>query len=556
MKKRRVKNLFFAVISGVALNLIYIPSPSAMEWNPIVPGTPIKPGTPIQPGKIIQPGDKIQPGTPITPGDPIEPGNPITPGAPITPGDPIEPGEGIQPGDPIQPGKEIEPGERIQPGDGIRPGDPITPGDPIDPGGESNPGEIAPGAPAEPGGGNRPIHPTAPDLGTDSVSEKEQIEEEKCLPAPGEDNSGLKGIGKTDTGGYANPPSKKSIDDMVTHASDLIIDVYRDHPALLILTGPDKVKSEVEQFREELRDHLENMTERPYGTIDDVNISENEAAILSDYAYDEEKLKNQKKLKKYQQDLDARGWEEVDQVDDDSGFQGKVVINKERGTVAIVFRGTEPDREMAEDFLADAEIATGREVGQFDAARKLVYQVLKKYPDMQPVLVGHSLGGGIAQRMAVENKIPAMTWNAPGIGTRDHSVSFGDVLNMHPLVAMQNIVHGWKDAFSKFVSGPVKTTIKNRNMPGLMNYYNYMGGYDNLITNHIMEGDEIGDFNIHYGKTLMYSEHGTAHETYDYSDEAKARDEPSEKLKNFIDYLDDGLKPHGMDNFFDNMKLC
>lgn len=174
-----------------------------------------------------------------------------------------------------------------------------------------------------------------------------------------------------------------------------------------------------------------------------------------------------------QEVLDEEGWEEVNDIDVKvskiNGFGGKVFVNEKKKTVMIAFRGTEPpDHRGWGQFLNDALIDLQLSLGlndniQLRSAQELIDQVKNdpKYKDYQLVLTGHSLGGWIGAKKGIENKIPTVTFNAPGI---------------------QNNLTGAEQA-------------KDR-----------AGKYNDLIRNYVNPYDVIGTFGKHAGETYYMLE--------------------------------------------------
>jgi putative lipase involved disintegration of autophagic bodies len=94
------------------------------------------------------------------------------------------------------------------------------------------------------------------------------------------------------------------------------------------------------------------------------------------------------------------------------GFHG--CIYKKDNEVVIVFRGTDSKR----DITADIELAIGICPRQASAAADLYQRAERIFEDAtRIVLVGHSLGGGLAQIVSHWYKVPFVTFNAPPMGS-------------------------------------------------------------------------------------------------------------------------------------------
>uniref|UniRef100_UPI0039C683D1 Calx-beta domain-containing protein n=1 Tax=Nodularia chucula TaxID=3093667 RepID=UPI0039C683D1 len=106
-------------------------------------------------------------------------------------------------------------------------------------------------------------------------------------------------------------------------------------------------------------------------------------------------------------------------IKNDTGLYGLGLISETFEPV-LVLRGTEPTTNFLADIFADVN-AEGIGFNQFLSARTEINQWLGKYD--QPNIVGHSLGGALAQFFAAdftyenENKLlgDIFTFNAPGI---------------------------------------------------------------------------------------------------------------------------------------------
>lgn len=98
-------------------------------------------------------------------------------------------------------------------------------------------------------------------------------------------------------------------------------------------------------------------------------------------------------------------------------FKGCVYANDSLKEVVVAFQGTVPRK--GGDLLADLQIAIGGLVGMLPqycgAALRLFERTGEVYPNHTVSLVGHSLGGGIAQVIGHWTGIPFVTFNAPGM---------------------------------------------------------------------------------------------------------------------------------------------
>ncbi len=145
-----------------------------------------------------------------------------------------------------------------------------------------------------------------------------------------------------------------------------------------------------------------------------------------------------------------------------SGLQGRAYRHQHRREAVIAFKGTNPI--MASDIAADTGIVVAKLGGGLIAPTQMVEALrltetwvsrLAHSCGGRISLVGHSLGGGIAQYVGASLELPFVTFNAPG------------VLTITPAAA----------------AAPLKAISKTRGI------------------NYIFWGDTIGNFGAHIGET-------------------------------------------------------
>lgn len=128
-----------------------------------------------------------------------------------------------------------------------------------------------------------------------------------------------------------------------------------------------------------------------------------------------------------------------------SGFYA--VVFEKKGKYVISYRGSEkyPLEDAYKDFIeTDLAIGLGKIPLQFYEGVEVYYHLVNKYKILHNniILTGHSLGGGIAQYVALSvdklsNIIPyTYTWNGVGIN-RDGIVSILDYINIDKILAEQ-----------------------------------------------------------------------------------------------------------------------
>lgn len=186
----------------------------------------------------------------------------------------------------------------------------------------------------------------------------------------------------------------------------------------------------------------------------------------------------------------------IDRRDLSNGFQAVAVKNKKTGEIVISYRGSDTDNKAIDWWGQDATIWTQTPGVQEKEAKKFV-EAVKKDPrskDSSIVLTGHSLGGFHAQLAAKETGLPAVTFNAPGLKPNPAG-SMGGV---------RKIKEGIKGLFNP------RMNLKD-------DFRNAWGSNDDQVVNYVNEGDAIGNFGIHYGKTVVTGNGKEPKERNDYT---------------------------------------
>lgn len=109
-------------------------------------------------------------------------------------------------------------------------------------------------------------------------------------------------------------------------------------------------------------------------------------------------------------------------------------LYKANGKLIISFRGT----DGVGDVKPDAQIALGVVPSQYYSARKTFKALLNSVHVVKgevDYLTGHSLGGGLAQMIGAEFKVPFVTFNAPGTKRSYRELGIG-VPGIHSEVSM------------------------------------------------------------------------------------------------------------------------
>lgn len=104
------------------------------------------------------------------------------------------------------------------------------------------------------------------------------------------------------------------------------------------------------------------------------------------------------------------GWNRMDRISKDSGFQADVYRKGDR--IVIAYRGT--DTNSGVDWKANASALLNPLAApeQYNQALDLVDDVRERFPDAAISLTGHSLGGGLASYAGYKRSIPTVTFNA------------------------------------------------------------------------------------------------------------------------------------------------
>lgn len=96
-----------------------------------------------------------------------------------------------------------------------------------------------------------------------------------------------------------------------------------------------------------------------------------------------------------------------------SGLQARVFEKSGGSEIVIAYKGTVPS--MASDLHADAQLAVNHIPVQAYEALRLTNLWAAHFPRAKRTLVGHSLGGAIAQVVGVRTGFKFVTFNAPGM---------------------------------------------------------------------------------------------------------------------------------------------
>ncbi|WES87362.1 PAAR domain-containing protein [Dickeya fangzhongdai] len=102
-------------------------------------------------------------------------------------------------------------------------------------------------------------------------------------------------------------------------------------------------------------------------------------------------------------------------TDPDSGFGAALFKSAINDETMLTFRGTNNAVTGAKDWLTNAGQGMGLKTTQYKQAMDLATQVKEVLSKSPPVIVGHSLGGGLASAAVSATKLVGYTFNAAGL---------------------------------------------------------------------------------------------------------------------------------------------
>jgi len=102
---------------------------------------------------------------------------------------------------------------------------------------------------------------------------------------------------------------------------------------------------------------------------------------------------------------------------DTSGYKGYAFKNNITGEIVIANRGTEPTSSL--DLAADLQMAANKLPDQYQFAKQFLDQIVNDPSNAGAsiTITGHSLGGSLAQLLAAQTGLSAVTFNP--YGTKD-----------------------------------------------------------------------------------------------------------------------------------------
>ena len=97
----------------------------------------------------------------------------------------------------------------------------------------------------------------------------------------------------------------------------------------------------------------------------------------------------------------------------DTSFFARAFINHSLKKIVIAYRGTD---DLSTDWYgSNICFSTGCEPRQYKDALKFYNEKKESEYDFPIILIGHSLGGGLAQLVSIAQKVPAVVFDSPGV---------------------------------------------------------------------------------------------------------------------------------------------
>ena len=161
------------------------------------------------------------------------------------------------------------------------------------------------------------------------------------------------------------------------------------------------------------------------------------------------------------------------------GYAGTIYRNSATNEITMVNAGT----SNGLDYVNDAQMAIGLVPTQYASARQMMQDAitLSGGNTSKISVAGHSLGGSIAQLLAIEFGVPAVTFNAYGVG---------EIMNVDSISTTGAIVE------------TAEFLINKKNYPDLFVAYQKPYFKDTEIYNLKQDGDIIGNLGKDIGITV------------------------------------------------------
>ncbi|MGW8168462.1 MAG: Mbeg1-like protein [Sulfurovaceae bacterium] len=158
-----------------------------------------------------------------------------------------------------------------------------------------------------------------------------------------------------------------------------------------------------------------------------------------------------------------------------NGFDAMLLQNTSTGQYVVVFRGTEPS---SKDILTDLSMGIGQFPEQFVNASDFIDNAINTYGvnESNTIIVGHSLGGSLAEYGGMKTGFQTYTYNAYGIGSIydgidvdkydniDNYITFNDFVSRLPTSEMVGNVHVVGNSLYNFGYGHSASNFTNLNI--------------------------------------------------------------------------------------------
>lgn len=270
--------------------------------------------------------------------------------------------------------------------------------------------------------------------------------------------------------------------------------------------------------------------------MDEVEISDRDLRLMSEIVYADQYGGDMSQLQDRDFD-DIFGYDDngnsnaeiIGTEDLWNGFEAVAVKNKATGEIVVSFRGSDTHKGLNDWWGQDFTILTQYPGLQEGQAKKFVEKIKNnpKAKDSSIVLTGHSLGGWHAQMAAKETGLPAVTFNAPGVKPNT-------VASLSPKSKVKSLF--------------------NPRMNIIDDISNVFGANDDQVINYVDGNDFIGNFGIHYGRTIVTGSGKEPNERNDYlrPDQVGGGGAVSRGVRNYQQGGANQIaEPHKLDSFDD-----
>ncbi|SFX62374.1 Protein of unknown function [Thermoactinomyces sp. DSM 45891] len=216
--------------------------------------------------------------------------------------------------------------------------------------------------------------------------------------------------------------------------------------------------------------------ERPYGELADRKTTDQQMAIMSQLAYEDGLTTTDV------QDRLGADWQLGPKMDTPNSMQGVMFYNEKTKEVIIAYRGTQEGKDLFTDLVLVYSYINP----QTGPAIKFAEQVMNdpQFAGYKISATGHSLGGNLANKVAMKYFIPTVTFNAPG--DYIEATPGGRRYGFHPLPG-------------DTIPNPKSSDSDERK--AVLNHAK--GMYKGVSRNYVYEDDTVGNLGTKPGETLI-----------------------------------------------------